>query len=115
MRDRKKIQQMIISHEMTAIHNIYNEYDDDDNIHLVSLKCHPPHLTAPGGSGCIKEKGASMRYVRYKCVVSSFFVVVHFLDLINEIPKNSRNSCCRRGRSSHCRKLMSGKKNINTS
>ena len=56
---------MIISHEMTAIHNIYNEYDVDDNIHLVSLKCHPPHLTAPGGSGCIKEKGASMGYVRF--------------------------------------------------
>ena len=91
---------------MTAIHR--NEYDDDDNMHLVFLKCHPPHLTAPGGSGCIKEKGASMRYVRYKCVVSSFFVVVHFLDLIYEIPMNSRNSCCRQGHSSHCRKLMSG-------
>ena len=51
---------MIISHEMTAIHNICNEYDDYDNTHLVSLKCHPPHLTAPGGIGYTKDKGASM-------------------------------------------------------
>ena len=91
------------------MHIICDKYDDDD-IHLVSLKCHPPHLTAPGGIGCIKDKGASMGYVRYECVV----FLVHFLDLIYEIPMNSRNSCCRQGRSSHCRKLMSGK-NINTS
>ena len=46
---------------MTAMHNIYNEYDDDDDeAHLVSLKCHPPHLTAPGGIGYTKDKGASM-------------------------------------------------------
>ena len=44
------------------------------------------------------------------CSFSGFFVVVHFLDLIYEIPMNSRNSCCRQGHSSHCRKLMSGKK-----
>ena len=51
---------MIIYHEMTAIHEICNEYDDDNETHLVSLKCHPPHLTAPGGIGYIKDKGASM-------------------------------------------------------
>ena len=72
---------MTMSHEMTAIHNIYNEYDVDDNIHLVSLKCHPPHLTAPGGIGYIKDKGASMGYVRYECVVSPFLDALASLDL----------------------------------
>ena len=64
---------------MTAIHR--NEYDDDDNMHLVFLKCHPPHLTAPGGIGYIKDKGASMGYVRYECVVSPVFLLL-FIFLI---------------------------------